>query len=57
MPGKINPILPELMKQVYFQIAGNDTAVTIAAEEGEEPAETSGLIRKIRERMAAKQGK
>lgn len=35
MPGKINPILPELMKQVYFQIAGNDTAVTIAAEEGE----------------------
>lgn len=35
MPGKINPILPELMKQIYFQVAGNDVAVTMAAEEGE----------------------
>lgn len=35
MPGKINPILPELMKQIYFQIAGNDVAVTLGAEQGE----------------------
>jgi Aspartate ammonia-lyase len=35
MPGKINPILPELMIQVYFLTAGNDLAVTMAAEEGE----------------------
>ncbi|MCI2062209.1 MAG: aspartate ammonia-lyase [Eubacteriaceae bacterium] len=35
MPGKINPILPELMIQVYFLVAGNDLAVTMASEEGE----------------------
>ena len=35
MPGKINPILPELMRQVSFQICGNDVAVSMAAENGE----------------------
>lgn len=35
MPGKINPILPELMKQIYFQVFGCDAAVTLAAENGE----------------------
>lgn len=35
MPGKVNPILPELMIQVSYQVCGNDFAVTMAAEGGE----------------------
>lgn len=32
MPGKINPILPELVIQVCFQINGNDTAISMAVD-------------------------
>ena len=35
MPGKSNPVLPELMIQIYFLVCGNDAAVTLAAERGE----------------------
>ncbi len=35
MPGKINPVMPELMNQVCYQICGNDVAVTMAVEGGE----------------------
>lgn len=35
MPGKINPVIPELMNQVCFQVIGNDLAVTFAAEAGQ----------------------
>jgi len=35
MPGKINPVLPELMNQICYQICGNDLAVTMSAEGGE----------------------
>lgn len=35
MPGKINPILPELVMQVHFLVCGNDAAVTMAVERGE----------------------
>ncbi len=35
MPGKINPTIPELVMQVHFLVAGNDTAITLAAERGE----------------------
>lgn len=35
MPGKINPVLPELMNQVCYQVCGNDAAVTMAVEGGE----------------------
>jgi aspartate ammonia-lyase len=35
MPGKINPVLPELMNQVCYQVCGNDIAVTMAVEGGE----------------------
>ncbi|WP_282935998.1 aspartate ammonia-lyase [Paenibacillus sp. RC67] len=35
MPGKINPVLPELINQVCYQVCGNDTAVTMAVEGGE----------------------
>lgn len=35
MPGKINPVMPELMNQVCYQICGNDLAITMACEGGE----------------------
>jgi len=35
MPGKINPVIPEVVTQVAFQIIGNDMAVTMAAEAGQ----------------------
>lgn len=35
MPGKINPILPELVCQVCYQVCGNDVAVTMAVENGD----------------------
>jgi aspartate ammonia-lyase len=35
MPGKINPVIPEVLNQVCFQVIGNDLAVTMAAEAGQ----------------------
>lgn len=35
MPGKVNPVIPELMNQVCFQVIGNDLAITFAAEAGQ----------------------
>lgn len=35
MPGKINPVIPEVVNQVAFQVMGNDLAVTLAAESGQ----------------------
>lgn len=35
MPGKVNPSLPELMNIVAYQIAGNDTSISMASEGGE----------------------
>jgi len=35
MPGKVNPVIPEVVNQVCFQVIGNDTTVTIAAEAGQ----------------------
>ncbi|MEO6676546.1 MAG: lyase family protein, partial [Pseudomonas sp.] len=35
MPGKVNPVIPEAVNQVAFQIIGNDLALTIAAEGGQ----------------------
>lgn len=35
MPGKVNPVMPELLNQICYQVCGNDTAVTMAAEGGE----------------------
>lgn len=35
MPGKVNPVIPEAVNQVAFQIAGNDLAITMAAEAGQ----------------------
>lgn len=35
MPGKVNPVMPELVNQVCYQVCGNDLAVTMAVEGGE----------------------
>lgn len=35
MPGKINPVIPEVVSQVAFNIIGNDTTITMAAESGQ----------------------
>lgn len=35
MPGKVNPVIPEVMSQVAFKIIGNDVAITMAAEAGQ----------------------
>lgn len=35
MPGKVNPVIPEVMSQAAFCIIGNDTAITMAAEAGQ----------------------
>ena len=35
MPGKINPVIPEVMNQICFNIIGNDTTITYAAEAGQ----------------------
>ncbi len=35
MPGKINPVIPELMNQVCYQVCGNDMAITMSVEGGE----------------------
>src|SRR5947208_16319260 len=35
MPGKVNPSIPEMVNQVCFQVFGNDTCVSIAAEHGQ----------------------
>jgi aspartate ammonia-lyase len=34
MPGKVNPVMPELMNVVCFKVIGNDLAVTMAAHSG-----------------------
>lgn len=34
MPGKVNPVMPELMNEVCFKTIGNDATVTIASQDG-----------------------
>lgn len=35
MPGKVNPVIPEVVNQVAFQVIGADLVVTLAAEAGQ----------------------
>ena len=35
MPGKINPVIPEVVSQVAFAVIGNDMTITMAAEAGQ----------------------
>ncbi len=35
MPGKVNPVIPEAVNQLAFQIIGNDMVITLAAQSGQ----------------------
>ncbi len=35
MPGKVNPVIPEVVNQIAFKVIGNDLTVTFAAEAGQ----------------------
>lgn len=53
MPGKVNPVIPEVTNQVCFKVIGNDTAISFAAEAGQlqlnvmEPLITEALIESL----------
>jgi aspartate ammonia-lyase len=53
MPGKVNPVIPEVTNQVCFKVIGNDAAVCFAAEAGQlqlnvmEPVITECLIESL----------
>ncbi|CAB3767285.1 aspartate ammonia-lyase [Paraburkholderia humisilvae] len=59
MPGKVNPVIPEVVNQVAFEVFGNDTTITFAAEGGQlqlnafEPIIASALFRSFRHLTAA----
>ena len=42
MPGKVNPVIPEVVNQVAYQVIGNDLTVTLAAEAGPAAAQRHG---------------
>jgi aspartate ammonia-lyase len=54
MPGKVNPVIPEVVNQVAFQVIGNDLTVTMAAESGQlqlnamEPVAILNILQSIR---------
>jgi aspartate ammonia-lyase len=35
MPGKVNPVIPEVVNQVAYEVAGNDVTISMAAEGGQ----------------------
>ena len=53
MPGKVNPVIPEVVNQICFDIIGGDVTVTMAAEAGQlqlnvfEPVIAYRLLRSI----------
>jgi aspartate ammonia-lyase len=53
MPGKVNPVIPEVVNQVAFEVIGNDVTVTLAAQAGQlelnvmEPVIAFNLFRSI----------
>ena len=53
MPGKVNPVIPEVTNQVCFKVIGNDTTVCFAAEAGQlelnvmEPIITASLFESL----------
>ena len=53
MPGKVNPVIPEMVNQVAFQVMGNDLTVMMACEGGQlqlnafEPVMVANLFQSI----------
>ena len=35
MPGKVNPVIPEVVNQICYQVIGNDVTISLAAEAGQ----------------------
>ena len=35
MPGKVNPVIPEVVNQIAYKVVGNDLTVTMASEAGQ----------------------
>jgi aspartate ammonia-lyase len=54
MPGKVNPVIPEVVNQIAFEVIGNDLTVTMAAEAGQlqlnafEPIIAHSLFKSVR---------
>jgi aspartate ammonia-lyase len=54
MPGKVNPVIPEVVNQIAYQVIGNDLTVTLAAEAGQlqlnamEPVVTLNILQSMR---------
>ncbi len=44
MPGKVNPVIPEIVNQIAFQVIGRDLSVTLAAEAGQLELNVMGPI-------------
>lgn len=59
MPGKINPVIPEVVNQVAYEVIGNDMTITMAAEAGQlqlnafEPIIVHSLTKSIEHLTAA----
>jgi aspartate ammonia-lyase len=59
MPGKVNPVIPEVVNQVAFEAIGNDITVTMAAEAGQlqlnafEPIIAHSLFKTLKHLAAA----
>ena len=53
MPGKVNPVIPEVVNQVAFQVMGNDHTIALAVEAGQlelnvmEPVITYNLLQSV----------
>src|SRR5256714_5471762 len=53
MPGKVNPVIPEVVNQIAFEVIGNDVTVSFAAEAGQlqlkafEPSIASSLFKSL----------
>ena len=58
MPGKINPVIPEVVNQIAFEVIGNDMTITMAAEAGQlqlnafEPIIAHSLFKSIQHLIA-----
>ncbi|MBT9246578.1 aspartate ammonia-lyase (plasmid) [Gemmobacter fulvus] len=59
MPGKVNPVIPEVVNQVAFEVIGNDVTISFAAEAGQlqlnafEPIIAYSLFRSVSHLTAA----
>lgn len=59
MPGKVNPVIPEVVNQVAYEVIGNDVTITMAAEGGQlqlnafEPVIVHSLTKSMRHLEAA----